>query len=259
MDRVLVQLSRFLSLPAMVRQKKAATSDLVSFYRFFPCSQFTYSVLDNPNAVIPPVPQFSPRQQRVKETTTSGPDNLLVLPKLSLNGVPKTMPESPYQKSFFMSEGTESDETKARKRELNGHETTYPGIDSPLSLKPESSSSPVIPLSPDPFARFSSSRSLVSTSQASTSFGIPLPQHSTKDVTLEMPPERRSSRSPHSREVSITNPVDPVEGERPPSSRFSLDSTDEGKNNQSRVSLNAVKSIKSLWKKGRKASISFTS
>ncbi|KAH9968678.1 hypothetical protein BC827DRAFT_1263183 [Russula dissimulans] len=221
-----------------------------------PPGEGSNDVLDRPNAVMPTVPTSSPRQQHVKENSISGLDNLLVLPKLSLNGVPKPMPDSPYRESFFIPQGPESNETKARKRELNGHEIAYPAIDSPLLPKPKSSSSPVIPLSPDPFARFSSSHSPVSISQASTSFGVPPLQHVTKGET---PPERRSSRSPHSREVSITTPVNAAEGERPPSSRFSLDSTDEGKANQSRVSLNAVKSIKSLWKKGRKASISFAS
>ena len=167
------------------------------------------------------------------------------MPKLSLNGISNPMPASPYKKSF-----SESEEFKARRRELDGHEPSYPEVVASSSRQPTSSSSPIIPLSPDPFGRFPSSPSPPSISQISTFLELPpKPKYS----AAEVPPEQHASGS-HSHEDSPTSHLEATS--RPPSSRFSLDSTDEGKNNRTSASLNPVKSIKSLWKRGRKVSIS---
>jgi hypothetical protein len=155
------------------------------------------------------------------------------------------MPASPYKKSF-----SELEEFKPR-RELNGHEPTYPEIVASSSREPTSAGSPIIPLSPDPFRRFPSTPSPPSAS-FSTFLEIPL---KAKYSAAEVPPEQHASGS-HSHKDSVANNLDAVS--RPPSSRFSLDSTDEGisVSNRTSASLNPVKSIKSLWKRGRKASIS---
>ncbi|KAH9997781.1 hypothetical protein BJV74DRAFT_826445 [Russula compacta] len=208
-----------------------------------------------PSAVWPAVPHSSMRRS-AKADSFLGLDDFPAPPKLSLNGIGNVIPVSPYKKSGSIPQDTEVDESEAR-RELNGHEHTYLGLDSPSFLKPASSDSPIIPLSPDPFGRFPSSTAPPSISQASISLEIPLPRPNVKYSTFEIPPEWHSSPSSPSHKDSLTSHLDSAS--RPPSSRFSLDSTDEGKNNWANPSLNPVKSIKSLWKKGRKASISFGS
>jgi|SRR6266850_1087830 len=203
---------------------------------------------NQPNAAWPTVP-YSSRKQDVKADSSLGPDKFLAPPKLSPNGLANSSPMSPYVQSFSTSQGRVIDESNARRGELDGH-VLFPEIDSALR-KSAASTSPTIPLSPDPFGRFPSSPSPPSTSQASTSLEKPLSQSGARS---EVPPER-SSRGSLSHKNSLTSRVDAES--RPPSSRFSLDSSDEGVNNRTSVSLNPVKSIKSLWKKGRKASISF--
>ena len=195
-------------------------------------------------------------RRSAKADSFLGLDDFPAPPKLSRDGIGNAIPVSPYKKSLSIPQDTEVDESEAR-RELDGHEHTYPGLDSPSFLKPPSSDSPIIPLSPDPFGRFPSSTTSLSISQASTSLEVPLPQPNAKYSTSETPPEWHPSPSSPSHKDGLTSHLDSAS--RPPSSRFSLDSTDEGKNNRTNASLNPVKSIKSLWKKGRKASISFGS
>ena len=189
------------------------------------------------------MPHSSLRQRAAKAGSSSGLD--ILLPKLSLNGVPNPIPVSPYKKSF-----SELEEFKPRRGEPSGHEPTYPEIVASSSREPTSASSPVIPLSPDPFRRYPSTPSPPSAS-FSTFLELPL---KAKYSAAEAP-EQHASGS-HSHKDSVANNLDAVS--RPPSSRFSLDSTDEGTsaNNRTSASLNPVKSIKSLWKRGRKASIS---
>jgi hypothetical protein len=204
---------------------------------------------NQPNAAWPTVPYSPPRKQDIKADSSLTPDKFLAPPKLSPNGLVNSLPVSPSVQSFLTSHGRVIDESNARRGELDGH-VLFPEI-GPALRKSAASTSPTIPLSPDPFGRFPSSPSPPSTSQASTSLEK-LPSQS--GAKSEVPPER-SSRGSLSHKNSLTSRVDAES--RPPSSRFSLDSSDEGVNNRTSVSLNPVKSIKSLWKKGRKASISF--
>jgi hypothetical protein len=204
---------------------------------------------NQPNAAWPTVPYSPPRKQDVKADSSLRPDKFLAPPKLSPNGLANSSPMSPYVQSFSTSQGRVIDESNARRGEPDGH-VLFPEID-PALRKSSASTSPTIPLSPDPFGRFPSSPSPPSTSQASTSLEKPPSQSGARS---EVPPER-SSRGSLSHKNSLASRVDAES--RPPSSRFSLDSSDEGVNNRTSVSLNPVKSIKSLWKKGRKASISF--
>jgi hypothetical protein len=207
-----------------------------------------------PSAVWPAVSHSSLRHQATKSGSSSALDILLSPPKFSLNGVPNAPPLSPYKKSF-----SELEESKVRRRELDTHEPTYPGIVPASSRDPTSATSPIIPLSPDPFGRFPSfpsTPSTSSTSQSSTFLDKPMPQPKAKYSAVDVSPEQYPSTSPSHRESAASNLDDES---RPLSSRFSLDSTDEGKNNRISASLNPVKSIKSLWKKGRKLSISSSS
>ena len=199
---------------------------------------------NTPSPVWPSVPHSSLKRQTAKTGSSSGLEELLAMPKLSLNGTSNPMPMSPYKKSL-----SELEEFKAKRRELNGHELSYPEAVASSSREPTSSSSPIIPLSPDPFGRFPSSPEPSSISQLSTFLELPL---KAKYSGVEVPPEHASGS--HNHEDSLSSKMDAVS--RPPSSRFSLDSTDEGKNNRTSASLNPVKSIKSLWKRGRKGSIS---
>ncbi|KAI9511712.1 hypothetical protein F5148DRAFT_1168271 [Russula earlei] len=231
--------------PPLVHGPTPASANSVSFPSnasvHGPTEQGSNELPNRPSTVSLTVPN-SPSQQHVKTNSTLDPesDNFLVLPKLSLNGGSSPVPASPspYKKAFSIQD--------TASHTASYESTAYPEIDSPLSRKP--AASPIIPLSPDPFGRYPSSQ-FPPTS--------PLRPPKPKGSTFDIPPEQRSSRSSLSHKVSLTGHVDAES--RPPSSRFSLDSTEEGKNNRASVSLYAVKSIKSLWKRGRKASISFSS
>lgn len=145
-----------------------------------------------------------------------------------------------------------------RRRESDDYEPAYPEVVTSSSREPTSCTSPIIPLSPDPFGRYPSFPTTPSSSSQSSqpSPFLDRPQPMTRHSAVEVPPEQRASGS-HSLRDSLASTIGAAS--RPPSSRFSLDSTDEGKNNRISASLNPVKSIKSLWKKSRKLSISSSS
>ena len=190
--------------------------------------------------------------------TSFGLDDFPAPPKLALNGVSNDIPVSPYSKALSGMQDFESEESKARRREMDGHGPTYPETVPPSLRKPVSSNSPIIPLSPDPFGRFPSiPASPPSTSEGSESPDGLHPQARIKYSSFGIPPERHSSLSSRSGDGTVASHTDPASAT--PSSRFSLDSTDEGnesKNNRIGASLNPVKSIKSLWRKNRKSSVS---
>ncbi|KAI0068042.1 hypothetical protein BV25DRAFT_1875168 [Artomyces pyxidatus] len=176
-------------------------------------------------------------------------------PKLALNGVSNAIPTSPYRRQFLESQESESDESKARRRELEGHDS-YPEIMPPSLRKSGTSNSPIIPLSPDPFGRFPSEPAppaIPSDGKSSLDVTPPVPKQRITYSTFEVPPERRSSLS---RNGSVASNSDRASTAH--ASRFSVDSTDEqlAKNNRAAASLNPVKSIRTLWRKSRKASIS---
>jgi hypothetical protein len=188
----------------------------------------TYRFPSKPSPVWPAVPYSSLRRQ--DDGGETSPD-FPPVPRLALNGVSNAIPVSPYKKSFLSSGDNESDESKARKQGSIEHGPMYPEIISPSFQKPASFGSPVIPLSPDPFGRFPSNHNTSSSSPLASNF----PSQNSNVVN----------------QMDLPSPA--------PSSRFSIDSTDEGRNNRSSASINPVKSIKSLWRKGRKASMSFGS
>lgn len=187
-------------------------------------------------------------------------------PQLAVNGVSHAIPVSPYAKVNRSSAVSNvSDESVARKREFDGDETTYPDImPLPPSLRrKEDSNSPIIPLSPDPFSRFSSdsqAAGLVTSNERD-----PESQESRLHYSsFEIPPERTVSLNQNAKNGSESQ----SSFRQPPSSRFSIDSDEpHGKNtllprSESRAngaSLNPVKSIRKLWRKTNKASISTAS
>jgi len=216
----------------------------------------THRFLNKPNTAWPSVPHSSSKRQDIIADSSLGPDKFLAPPKLSVGGVSHSAPVSPLRKPFPVLQDRELDESNARRRELRDHEFAFPELDSPLR-KSASFNSPTIPLSPDPFGRFPSSPSPPSSSQPSTSLDVPLPQPRPKFFAPELSSEQQPSPASLGRKESLTS-LDAA-ASRPPSSRFSLDSIEEGAGNRTSTSLNPVKSIKSLWKRSRKASISFVS
>jgi hypothetical protein len=203
--------------------------------------------------VWPAVPYSSLSREVDEGETTFGLDDFPAPPKLALNGVSSDIPVSPYSKALSGMQGFESEESKARRREMDGLESSYPRIAPPSLRQPVSFNSPVIPLSPDPFGRFPSA-SPPSASEGSESAEV-RSQARISYSTFGIPPERNSSLGSLSGgDSTVASHTDPASA--PPSSRFSIDSTDEGKNNRTTASLNPVKSIKSLWRKNRKASVS---
>ncbi|KAI0311274.1 hypothetical protein OF83DRAFT_771021 [Amylostereum chailletii] len=217
-------------------------------------------------------PGSPPKWPAVPYTSLNGddddPNNSLGLdgfpspPKFALNGVSNAIPLSPYKQRFSVSSNGESEESKARKRELEGHEPTYPAIIPPsLRARDPASSSPVIPLSPDPFGRFPSEPV------------PPVPQRMSEDryshrssssqsrTTFSLDKNRDSDT--FNRDDSMTSVSDRKSST--PSSRFSIDSADEhgpssklSARSAQGASLNPVKSIRTLWRKSRKSSISST-
>ncbi|KAH8119999.1 hypothetical protein DFH11DRAFT_1721885 [Phellopilus nigrolimitatus] len=161
-------------------------------------------------------------------------------PKVILNGKTKGISSDKRNNSSvssMLSNGSgprKPSESQTRSRQYEEEAGFYPEV---LRLPPslsrktlEVSESPVLPLSPDPFGRFPSS-----------------------EQTDNVPslPERTTSLAKHTRMGSKT-----------PSSRFSADSISEEvtttnlKVSNSRSNLVSMKSIRKLWRKSNKASIS---
>ncbi|KAI9444923.1 hypothetical protein H4582DRAFT_1845024 [Lactarius indigo] len=233
----------------------SAPTFLVGASKRRPREQSINGFPEKPAPVWPAVPYSSLSQEADEVETSFGLDDFPAPPKLALNGVSNDIPVSPYSKALSGMQDFESEESKARRRELDGHEPTYPQTVPPSLRKPVSSNSPIIPLSPDPFGRFPSiPASPPSTSEGSESPDGLRPQARIKYSTFGIPPERHSSLGSLSGDGTVSGHTDPTSAT--PSSRFSIDSTDEGKNNRTSASLNPVKSIKSLWRKNRKASVS---
>lgn len=155
-----------------------------------------------------------------------------------------------------------SAETHARLLELEDQRSAYPSPDvlpPSLSRKREDGFdvSPIIPLSPDPFGRFSSAE------VASTPDGSRDSQYYVTDrssfATYPRPPERTSSLAPHAELEQQDRERERSESQAP-SSRFSADSETveevSMRNTKDRSTLMSVKSIRKLWRKSNKTSIS---
>ncbi|OBZ79173.1 hypothetical protein A0H81_01286 [Grifola frondosa] len=177
-------------------------------------------------------------------------------PRIAFNGVSTDLPKSLLQKKRAPSSGA-SDETLARKRELEEeHALLYPPLVAPF--RNTKSDSPVIPLSPDPFGRFPSDPDFPPVQPASES-QPPLPQ-------ADGPrPRKRSSTL---RSIAHRNPsMATIAMSEAPSSRFSVDSigseetgnTNTPAKTPKTAPLMSVKSIKKLWRRTNKVSVSGTS
>lgn len=192
-------------------------------------------------------------------TASSHRDSFPTPPRLALNGVSNAIPVSPYAKQRqSQPTGDASDESMARKREFEGQEPSYPDIVPPSLRKAEVSNSPVIPLSPDPFGRFPFDSDAARISEERSSSESTRGSRITYS-TFEIPPERQASLN---RDTSTSSTTSPRHKSQAPSSRFSMDSSDEpfGKNNNNlsrpSTTLNPVKSIRKLWRKSNNRSVS---
>lgn len=213
----------------------------------------------------PPVWPAVPFSMLKNDSTPPSPEleDFPAPPQLALNGVSHALPVSPYTKVNRSSAvSTASDESLARKREFQGEDADYPAIiPLPPSLRhQESSNSPIIPLSADPFGRFPS--------EGETDFRTSDERKSGSHIhysTFEIPPERNASLNRNGSKGGESQSTP----RKPPSSRFSMDSEDNhGKPaspSQSQLrppttapssSLNPVKSIRKLWRKSNKSSVS---
>ncbi|KAI8981156.1 hypothetical protein BD414DRAFT_91528 [Trametes punicea] len=169
----------------------------------------------------------------------SAADDVLSPPRIAFNGISTELPKSPFQKRIRGD--VISDETLARKRELEEEQNVlYPPLVAPQLLRQSASDSPVIPLSPDPFGRFPSDL----------------------DSVPPMEEELSSGRGRHAHNNKSSSGMSDA-----PSSRFSLDSVGSDGGATSGVitsttkgakptSLMSVKSIKKLWRRTNKSSIS---
>ena len=184
-------------------------------------------------------PQLAPSSGSARPTPTSPP-------RLVLNGTANNSRTS--QHSLRASNGNIPSDFNAQPQD-----EMYPDR---LSLTPSimnagnaSTDSPVIPLSPDPFGRFSSSDS-----------ASPLPTNTTRR------PDRVSSLAANSELGNGFTGDEPLpdnvsEVSKPPSSRFSADSIVEERETlpikpKDRGTLMSVKSIRKLWRKANKSSTS---
>ncbi|TFK56456.1 hypothetical protein OE88DRAFT_1649752 [Heliocybe sulcata] len=180
----------------------------------------------------PAVP-YSMLSNQEDESPPPSPSAGPVPPRLTVNGISRDAPK------IFSAQRSSTDsamsESAARKRELEEEGMQYPGLTPHLM---HNVNSPVIPLSPDPFGRFPS---------------MPAP-------VVETAADRDSQAFSDGRQSSASE----YSHSRAPSSRFSSDSIVQEeadiktlKNAGSAgASLVSVKSIKKLWRKSNKNSVS---
>ena len=178
------------------------------------------------NAAYPPVPP-APRTNTEASASARSVKRSPSPPRLVVNGISATASNS----FAARKNSSEFDEVLASGSTIRRGERQEEESYAPITPQRQSSS-PVIPLSPDPFGRFSSN--------FSSNF-TPLPPNF----------------------VSYTDPNPPnTVDESGSSSRFSADSLNGadaakmGKGEKSGASLVSVKSVKKLWKKSKKLSIS---
>lgn len=172
-------------------------------------------------------------------------------PKVVLNGKTDDSTKQKRKTSNLSVSSTLSSisESQARSKQFEEEAAVYPGsMNLPPSLSRragEASDSPVLPLSPDPFGRFPSS----------------VTQNTDGTNSSYVPPERTSSLAQRGQPDN----GDPYERppSKTPSSRFSADSVLEEaaananlKATSNRSTLVSMKSIKKLWRKTNKSSIS---
>ncbi|KAJ7606798.1 hypothetical protein FB45DRAFT_949148 [Roridomyces roridus] len=172
-------------------------------------------------------------------------------PRLAVNGVSAAMPKR-FRSSSRAS--TASAETEARRRDMMEQ---YPAMTPSIGLK-SSLSSPLIPLSPDPFGRHPSSSGHPSPDVFGGSSSRRASGASYWEEPLVMPPLPPAQPVVHQRNPSVAPSTSGVSG----SSRFSTDSMNgdtqvpQVPKQGTRTTMMSVKTIKKLWRKSQKNSVS---
>jgi hypothetical protein len=171
-------------------------------------------------------------------------------PQLAVNGFTTSAPKS-YLSNVRSSPTDISAETEIRKREIEEQEASYPVPTSSVGRSARSQSqSPVIPLSPDPFGRFSSTIETANGSRQSSAYWDSVPISHVSPLQSEALTERRPS---------LADAHEQIRHSGANASRFSADSVN-GEDAASKTTkggnLITVKTIKKLWRKSNKTSVS---
>ncbi|KAF7307403.1 hypothetical protein MIND_00534500 [Mycena indigotica] len=250
-----------------------ATSPTLSPPRFSPQSAISpsevFRALSNAD-VFPPTPRLPEDPDKPKESDSEEdlshqaawpavpfsslverpPTNEQSPPQLAVNGVSASVPKR--FRAGTNSSGTTNapSETEVRKRELAEEQpsTAYPAMTPSIGNK-SSLNSPLIPLSPDPFGRSSSSATAPPGSRTSGAYWE-------SPVVIPASPEPPVNVKRKSSEKSVSDKS---------SSRFSTDSINGVANSDAsslaakqsnRTTIMSVKGIKNLWRKSQKNSVS---
>jgi hypothetical protein len=176
-------------------------------------------------------------------TSPLRPDGPPSPPRLAVNGITTSAPKS-YMPNPRSSASDMSAETESRKRELE-EERGYPALTPSIGRKSSNpSDSPIIPLSPDPFGRYSSTPEPPAGSQQSAAYWDNPPKSPLSfDNGLQGPPPRDTHDRNRNRSHSSAT------------SRFSADSlTGEelATKPSNRSTLITVNTIKKFWRKSSK-------
>jgi hypothetical protein len=189
-----------------------------------------------------------PYSSLIAETSHSTPSSNSP-PRLAVNGVSTALPIFPSPPSRPSTSSGASTETEIRRRALVEQEASHSGLPSPNLPHV---SSPVIPLSPDPFGRHPSTVGASSSKQAVSHRHPNQPGQSTSapaDVSSHKRPSKENTALDQTKQPDTT------------SSRFSADSiTGTGdapsSKSSSRATIINVKGFKNLWRKSNKSSVS---
>lgn len=207
------------------------------------------------------------RRSRAESTSVSPP-------RLAINGVSTFAPNAFKRQDSLSGSSDISAETMKRRREAEEEQNFYPALNSLSNVETSSqNSSPIIPLSPDPFGRFSSTPEPPEGTRHSVKVWDKVPFGGSVEQLIQNSKQRRTTS------ISGTGVTDPPSRNSEASSRFSADSTKDnievpasiaknlsgsstgGKDNVkektgNRTTVMSMKGIKKLWRKSNKTSVS---
>ncbi|KAJ3851307.1 hypothetical protein EV368DRAFT_43455 [Lentinula lateritia] len=164
-------------------------------------------------------------------------------PRLAINGVSTFAPNAFKRQDSLSGSSDISAETMKRRREAEEEQNIYPALNSLSNVGTSSqNSSPIIPLSPDPFGRFSST---------------PEPPEGTRHIEQLI----QNSKQRRTTSISGTSVTEAPSRNSEASSRFSADSTKDNIEVPASIAKNlttvmSMKGIKKLWRKSNKTSVS---
>ncbi|KAJ4472508.1 hypothetical protein C8J55DRAFT_563258 [Lentinula edodes] len=222
-----------------------------------------YSVLTEEDEDAP-----GPTRRSRAESTSVSP------PRLAINGVSTFAPNAFKRQDSLSGSSDISAETMKRRREAEEEQNLYPALNSLSNVGTSSqNSSPIIPLSPDPFGRFSSTPEPPEGTRHSVKVWDKVPFGGSVEQLIQNSKQRRTTS------ISGTGVTEAPSRNSEASSRFSADSTKDnievpasiaknlsgsstgGKDNVkektgNRTTVMSMKGIKKLWRKSNKTSVS---